>query len=96
MSTLGSYRLDLALQTVSYLQASLRLPAHISAAPSHLHLQEHCLMGIRGQLRRSQDGHVIHSNVDTDVIVSEELPSGSTRKPEELYSIIERFCLGMR
>ena len=53
-------------------------------------------MGIRGQLRRSQDGHVIHSNVDTDVIVSEELPSGSTRKPEELYSIIERFCLGMR
>jgi hypothetical protein len=31
------------------------------------------------------------SNVDTDVIVSEEPPAGSTRKPEELYGIIERF-----
>ncbi len=31
------------------------------------------------------------SNVDTNVIVSEEPPAGSTRKPEELYGIIERF-----
>lgn len=53
-------------------------------------------MGIRGQVKRSLDGHVLHSNVDTDVIVSEEPPSGSTRKPEELYGIIERFCQGMR
>ncbi len=29
--------------------------------------------------------------MDTDVIVSEEPPAGSTRKPEELYGIIERF-----
>jgi mRNA (2'-O-methyladenosine-N6-)-methyltransferase len=57
-------------------------------------LQEHCLMGIRGTVKRGIDGHLIHSNVDTDVIVSEEPPLGSTEKPEELYSIIERFCAG--
>lgn len=26
---------------------------------------EHCLMGIRGQVRRSTDGHLIHANTDT-------------------------------
>jgi mRNA (2'-O-methyladenosine-N6-)-methyltransferase len=51
-------------------------------------------MGIRGTVKRGIDGHLIHSNVDTDVIVSEEPPLGSTEKPEELYSIIERFCAG--
>ena len=51
-------------------------------------------MGIRGNVKRGPDGHLIHSNVDTDVIVSEEPPLGSTEKPEELYSIIERFCAG--
>ena len=32
---------------------------------------EHCLMGIKGTVRRNYDGHVIHANVDTDVILSE-------------------------
>jgi mRNA (2'-O-methyladenosine-N6-)-methyltransferase len=51
-------------------------------------------MGIRGIVKRSHDGHLIHTNVDTDIIISEEPPLGSTEKPEELYSIIERFCAG--
>lgn len=51
-------------------------------------------MGIRGSVKRGLDGHLIHTNVDTDVIVSEEPPLGSTEKPEELYDIIERFCAG--
>merc|ERR1712190_391510 len=55
---------------------------------------EHCLMGIRGQVSRSTDGHLIHANVDTDVIITESAPYGSTMKPNELYDIIERFCLG--
>jgi hypothetical protein len=50
-------------------------------------------MGIKGTVRRSTDAHVIHSNVDTDIIVAEEAPFGSMRKPEEIYSIIEHFCL---
>ncbi len=60
------------------------------------HTAEHCLMGIKGTVRRSTDGHFIHANVDADIIVSEQPPYGSTRKPEELYDIIERFCLGRR
>jgi hypothetical protein len=49
-------------------------------------------MGIRGNVKRHLDGHIIHANMDTDVIVSEEPQLGSTEKPEELYDIIERFC----
>lgn len=59
-------------------------------------LQEHCLMGIKGTVRRSQDGHIIHANVDTDIIVSEEFKYGSDRKPDELYHMIEHFALGRR
>lgn len=33
--------------------------------------KEHCLMGIRGTVRRSTDVHFVHCNVDTDVIVWE-------------------------
>lgn len=53
-------------------------------------------MGIKGTVRRNQDGHLIHANVDTDVIIWEEPPHGSTVKPEELYHIIEHFSLGRR
>jgi len=60
------------------------------------HTKEHCLVGIKGTVRRGEDAYFIHANVDTDVIVGEEQPYGSTKKPEELYEIIERFCLGRR
>jgi N6-adenosine-specific RNA methylase IME4 len=53
---------------------------------------EHCLVGIKGTVRRNYDGHIIHANVDTDVMVGEEPPYGDTAKPDELYSIIEHFC----
>ena len=53
-------------------------------------------MGVRGNVRRSTDGHIIHANVDTDVIISEEPEYGSTAKPEEIYAIIEHFSLGAR
>ncbi|CAK9222204.1 unnamed protein product [Sphagnum troendelagicum] len=60
------------------------------------HSKEHCLMGIKGTVRRSSDGHIIHANVDTDIIISEEPEYGSTTKPEELYHIIEHFAQGQR
>lgn len=41
------------------------------------HTKEHCLMGMRGTARRSTDGHLIHCNVDTDVIIAEEPLDGS-------------------
>jgi len=57
---------------------------------------EHCLVGIKGTVRRNYDGHQIHANVDTDVMLSEEPPYGATDKPSELYAIIEHFAQGRR
>lgn len=58
--------------------------------------KEHCLMGIKGTVRRSTDGDFIHANVDIDLIISEEEQFGSFDKPIELFHIIEHFCLGRR
>lgn len=60
------------------------------------HTKEHCLMGIKGTVRRSTDGDFIHANVDLDIIISEEPEYGDTAKPEEIFKIIEHFCLGRR
>ncbi|GLH12952.1 hypothetical protein R5R35_003483 [Gryllus longicercus] len=58
--------------------------------------KEHCLMGIKGTVRRSTDGDFIHANVDIDLIISEEPEYGSLEKPVEIFHIIEHFCLGSR
>ncbi|PKA64847.1 Methyltransferase-like protein 1 [Apostasia shenzhenica] len=58
--------------------------------------KEHCLMGIKGTVRRSTDGHIIHANIDTDIIIAEEPSDGSTKKPDDMYRIIEHFALGRR
>lgn len=59
-------------------------------------VQEHCLMGIKGTVRRSTDGHLIHANVDIDIIIDEERPWGNDEKPVEIFHIMEHFCLGRR
>jgi hypothetical protein len=53
-------------------------------------------MGIKGTVRRSVDSDFIHANVDIDLIISEEPPYGSPDKPDEIFTIIEHFCLGKR
>jgi len=58
--------------------------------------KEHCLVGMKGTVKRNIDGDFIHANMDTDVLVEEEPPSGATTKPEEMYEMIEHFCLGRR
>ncbi|KAJ9118172.1 hypothetical protein QFC22_004076 [Naganishia vaughanmartiniae] len=60
--------------------------------------KEHCLMGIRGTVRRKTDNWFVHCNVDTDVIVWErdEKDENAPRFPPQLYTIIENFCLGTR
>lgn len=63
---------------------------------NYFEMQEHCLMGIRGTVRRSTDGDFIHANVDIDLIISEENEHGSIEKPVEIFHIIEHFCLGKR
>jgi N6-adenosine-specific RNA methylase IME4 len=48
-------------------------------------------------VRRSRDGHLIHANVHTDLILAEQPEDPrSTAKPPELYKMIEHFCLGRR
>jgi N6-adenosine-specific RNA methylase IME4 len=59
-------------------------------------VKEHCLVGVKGDVKRASDSHIIHANIDTDVIVSEEPDLGNLEKPNEIYDIIERFCLGRR
>jgi len=49
-----------------------------------------------GTVRRSTDGHFINANVDTDVLICEQSDYASTKKPEEMYNIVEHFCLGRR
>lgn len=58
--------------------------------------KEHCLMGIKGTVRRNQDANFIHANIDLDVIITEESELGSIEKPEEIFHIMEHFCLGRR
>ncbi|GAA5870347.1 hypothetical protein JCM8547_006610 [Rhodosporidiobolus lusitaniae] len=57
---------------------------------------EHCLMGIRGTVRRSTDSSIVHCNVDTDVVVWEGDEEDPHLKPPEVQSLIENFCLGTR
>ncbi|XP_063726694.1 N6-adenosine-methyltransferase non-catalytic subunit-like [Symsagittifera roscoffensis] len=58
--------------------------------------KEHCLVGIRGTVKRNQDGDFIHANTDLDLILSEEAEFASHDKPEEIFKIIQHFCLGRR
>lgn len=53
-------------------------------------------MGIKGTVKRSQDSSFIHTNIDIDLIISEEPDEGCPDKPEEIFNIIEHFCLGRR
>ncbi|EDO26880.1 predicted protein, partial [Nematostella vectensis] len=53
------------------------------------HTKEHCLMGIRGTVRRSTDGDFIHANVDIDLIITEECKGVVTRDnmQQKLFAI---------
>ncbi len=53
-------------------------------------------MGIKGTVRRSVDSNFIHTNIDIDLIITEEPEYGRADKPEEIFHIIEHFCLGKR
>jgi len=53
-------------------------------------LQEHLLVGLKpihGGLHRSADDHFVHTNMDTDVLLSEEPPPGQPARD------LLRLCL---
>jgi len=59
--------------------------------------KEHFLMGIKGTIKRSADTHFIHSNIDTDVIVTKHKQNEvKPDLPIEIFHIMERLCLGMK
>ncbi|PWN87484.1 MT-A70-domain-containing protein [Acaromyces ingoldii] len=61
--------------------------------------KQHCLMGIRGTVRRRDDTRFVHCNIDTDVIVWEgdaDESFDARAKPPELMDLVENFCLGTR
>ena len=59
--------------------------------------KEHLLVGIRGSVQRSRDSHLMHANIDSDVVIApQEINFGCMRKPTEVYEIIERFCNSQR
>lgn len=59
--------------------------------------KEHLLVGIKGTVQRSRDSHIIHANIDSDIIVAPQpIDFGCTKKPNEIKDLIERFCNGQR
>lgn len=55
----------------------------------------HCLLGLKGTLRRSEDFDLINCNVDTDIVIETGLEQENI-VPEQIYSIIENFSLMSR
>lgn len=86
-------------EDICWIRTNINNPGHSKILEPKAVFQrtkEHCLMGIKGTVRRSTDGDFIHANVDIDLIISEEEPFGNYDKPIEIFHIIEHFCLGRR
>ncbi|KAK0043793.1 methyltransferase-like protein 14 [Biomphalaria pfeifferi] len=86
-------------EDICWIKTNLKNPGHNKNLEPNAIFQrtkEHCLMGIKGTVKRSTDGDFIHANVDIDLIIEEEPEYGSKDKPVEIFHIIEHFCLGRR
>lgn len=80
----------------SNINSSKYNPSHADDQSALKRTKEHCLVGIKGDQKKASLPSFIHPNIDTDVILTEEFEIGSLEKPEEIYDIIERFCLGRK
>lgn len=86
-------------EDICWIKTNIKNPGHsknLEPKAIFQRTKEHCLMGIKGTVRRSTDGDFIHANIDIDLIITEEPEYGSIEKPEEIFHIIEHFCLGRR
>lgn len=78
-------------EDICWIRTNQNSPGHSKILESKAVFQrtkEHCLMGIKGTVRRSTDGDFIHANVDIDLIISEENEFGNVEKPQEIFHII--------
>ncbi|KAL8587808.1 N6-adenosine-methyltransferase subunit mettl14 [Nucella lapillus] len=85
-------------EDICWIKTNIKSPQNGNLEPNAVFVRtkEHCLMGIKGTVKRSTDGDFIHANVDIDLIIEEEPEFGSKDKPVEIFHIIEHFCLGRR
>jgi mRNA m6A methyltransferase non-catalytic subunit len=76
---------------------SVHFPKGNAASPDDCVVKTtwHCLMGLKGTLRRSDDTELINCNVDTDVILESEMERPNVI-PEAMYKIVENFSLMSR
>ena len=54
-------------------------------------------MGIKGTVRRNQDGHFIHANIDLDIIITEEPQIGEIKMSKWFHFRVlgrERVVIG--
>ena len=54
------------------------------------------MVGLNENSDNKNDPDYIHANIDSDVILTEEKDFNDFDKPEEIYDVIERFCLGRK
>ena len=59
-------------EDIVWVKTNKRAPSGANAGGLFASQKEHCLMGIRGTVRRSIDTRFVHCNVDTDVMVWED------------------------
>ncbi|XP_037088121.1 N6-adenosine-methyltransferase non-catalytic subunit-like [Pollicipes pollicipes] len=86
-------------EDICWIKTNIKNPGHnknLETKAIFQRTKEHCLMGIKGTVRRSVDGDFIHANVDIDLIIAEDPGYGSLEKAQEIFHIIEHFCLGRR
>ncbi|GAB1608019.1 N6-adenosine-methyltransferase non-catalytic subunit-like [Argonauta hians] len=86
-------------EDICWVKTNIKNPGHnknLQPNATFQRTKEHCLMGIKGTVKRSTDGDFIHANVDIDLIIEEESEYSSKDKPVEIFHIIEHFCLGKR
>ncbi|XP_076459000.1 N(6)-adenosine-methyltransferase non-catalytic subunit METTL14-like [Babylonia areolata] len=85
-------------EDICWIKTNIESQKNRSLEPNAVFIRtkEHCLMGIKGTVKRSTDGDFIHANVDIDLIIEDEPEFGSKEKPVEIFHIIEHFCLGRR
>ena len=71
-------------------------PQEVGSLQLLRHRKEHCLLGMRGRARRSQDGHLVHCNIASDILWDVPDPQYPRLKPASLQRLAEHLCLGRR
>ena len=90
------------IESICWVKTNLAGASHPDYLPFGSHsvlknTKETLLVGVRGSVHRSRDSHLMHANLDSDVLIAPEAECfGCTRKPDAIYDLIERFSNSQR